>query len=54
MDTLKAKVFLDKKQEEHFNKYGVYADTNGKLAEWMEEYHQDELKKLSEKNLTTI
>lgn len=54
MDTLKSKVFLDKKQEEHFNKYGVYADTNSKLAEWMEEYHQDELKKLSEKNLTTI
>lgn len=54
MDTLKSKVFLDKKQEEHFNKYGVYADTNSKLAEWIEEYHQEELKKLSEKNLTTI
>ena len=54
MDILKSKVFLDKKQEEHFNKYGVYADTNSKLAEWMEEYHQEELKKLSEKNLTTI
>lgn len=54
MDTLKSKVFLDKKQEEHFTKFGVYADTNSKLAEWMEEYHQDELKKLSEKNLTTI
>ena len=54
MDDINAKIFLDKKQEEHFNKYGVYADTNSKLAEWMEEYHQDELKKLSEKNLTTI
>jgi len=54
MDNLNAKVFLDKKQEEHFRKYGVYADTNSKLAEWVEEYHQEELKKLSEKNLTTV
>ena len=54
MNSLNAKVFLDKKQEEHFNKYGVYADTNSKIAEWMEEYHQKELIKLAEKNLTTI
>ena len=54
MDSLNAKVFLDKKQEEHFTKFGVYADINSKLAEWVEEYHQEELKKLSEKNLEKI
>lgn len=54
MDILNAKVFLEEKQRKHFNKYGVYADTNSKIAEWMEEYHQEELKKLSEKILTSI
>jgi hypothetical protein len=54
MNNLNAKVFLDKKQEEHLSEFGVYADTSSKLAEWIEEYHQEELKKLSEKNLTTV
>jgi hypothetical protein len=54
MNYLNTKVFLDKKQEEHFTKFGVYADTNSKIAEWMEEYHQEELIKLSEKILTSI
>jgi hypothetical protein len=54
MNYLNAKVFLEEKQREHFIKYGVYADTNSKIAEWMEEYHQEGLKKLSEKILTTI
>jgi len=54
MDSLNAKVFLDKKQAEHFTEFGVCADTNSKIAEWIEEYHQEELKKLSEKILTSI
>jgi hypothetical protein len=35
---MKAKEFLDKKQKEHFNKFGVFADTNSKISEWMDEY----------------
>lgn len=35
---MKAKKFLEDKQTEHFNTFGVYADTNSKIAEWMEEY----------------
>lgn len=35
---MEAKKFLDDKQAEHFNKFGVYADTNSKIAEWMEEF----------------
>jgi|AntAceMinimDraft_18_1070375.scaffolds.fasta_scaffold167032_2 hypothetical protein len=35
---MEAKVFLDKKQDKHFKKFGVYADVNSKIAEWMEEY----------------
>tara|TARA_R110002050_G_scaffold131968_2_gene253861 strand:+ start:358 stop:522 length:165 start_codon:yes stop_codon:yes gene_type:complete len=38
-----AKIFLDKKQEEHFNKFGVYADVNSKIAEWMQEYTDKKL-----------
>ena len=41
-----AKIFLDKKQEEHFNKFGVYADVNSKIAEWMQEYTDEVVKKL--------
>jgi len=33
-----AKEFLDKKQNEHFITFGVYADVNSKIAEWMQEY----------------
>jgi len=42
-----AKIFLDKKQEEHFNKFGVYADVNSKIAEWMQEYTDEVVKKLT-------
>lgn len=35
---MKAKKFLEDKQTEHFNTFGVYADINSKMAEWMEEY----------------
>jgi GTP-binding protein EngB required for normal cell division len=35
---MEAKKFLEDKQTEHFNKFGVYADTNSKIAEWIEEY----------------
>ena len=41
-----AKSFLEKKQDEHYDKYGVNADTNEKIAQWMEEYHQEQLKKI--------
>jgi hypothetical protein len=54
MNYLNAKIFLDKKQEEHFTEFGAYADTNSKIAEWMEEYLQEELIKLSEKILTSF
>jgi hypothetical protein len=33
-----AKEFLDSKQEEHFKKFGVYADVNSRIAEWMEKF----------------
>lgn len=33
-----AKKFLDKKQDDWFEKHGVYADVNSKIAEWMNEY----------------
>lgn len=46
-----AKQFLEDKQTEHYKKFGVYADTNSKIAEWMEEYTKinavDIIKKLS-------
>ena len=43
---MKAKTFLDKKQNEHFKKHGVYADVNSKIAEWMEQYLQTKLKEI--------
>jgi len=30
--------FIDRKQEEHKEEFGVYADTCDKLGEWCEEY----------------
>jgi hypothetical protein len=33
-----AKQFLDNKQEEHFKQFGVYADVNSKIAQWMGEF----------------
>ena len=42
-----AKIFLDKKQDEHFEKHGVYADVNSKIAEWMQEYTDEVVKKLT-------
>ena len=41
---MEAKIFIDKKQDDWFNKHGVYADTNSKIAEWMEEYAQLKVK----------
>jgi hypothetical protein len=35
-----AKKFIDKKQKEHHMTWGVYADINSKIAEWMEEYSE--------------
>lgn len=35
---MKAKQFLENKQQEYFDKFGVNADTNSKIAEWMDEY----------------
>ena len=32
--------FIQDKQDEHFEKHGVYASTNGKIGEWVEEYVQ--------------
>lgn len=43
----KAKRFLDKKQNEHFKKHGVYADVNSKIVEWMQEYADEVVKKLT-------
>ena len=37
---MKAKEFLDNKQNAHLKKFGVYADVNSKIAEWMEEYSE--------------
>jgi DNA repair exonuclease SbcCD ATPase subunit len=37
-----AKIFLDKKQDEHFKEFGLYADVNSKIAEWMQEYSDKE------------
>ena len=41
--SLEAKKFLDNKQEQHFKRFGVYADVNSKLAEWMQEYKDKEI-----------
>ena len=41
--SLEAKEFLDNKQEHHFKQFGVYADVNSKLAEWMQEYSDKEI-----------
>jgi hypothetical protein len=50
---MKAKVFLDKKQDVHYEEHGVYADVNSKIAEWMEEYtNQRVIEEL--KNLPTL
>lgn len=44
MNKYKAKIFLDKKQEKHFKEHGVYADVNSKIAEWMQEYADEQIK----------
>ena len=41
--SLEAKKFLENKQEEHFKQFGVYADVNSKLAEWIQEYKDKEI-----------
>lgn len=33
-----AKQFIENKQNEHFKKFNVFADTNSKIAEWMIEF----------------
>ena len=43
--SLEAKKFLDNKQEQHFKRFGVYADVNSKLAEWMQEYKDKTISK---------
>ncbi len=45
--SLEAKEFLDNKQEQHFKQFGVYADVNSKLAEWMQEYSNKQNSELS-------
>ena len=47
-----AKIFLDKKQEEHFKVHGVYADVNSKIAEWMQEYTDEVVKNLTVPNIS--
>lgn len=46
-----AKEFLEDKQTKHYKRFGVYADTNTKIAEWVEEYAKlhvvNTIKKLS-------
>ena len=41
--SLEAKKFLDNKQEQHLKQFGVYADVNSKLAEWIQEYKDKEI-----------
>ncbi len=45
---MNAIIFINKKQDEWFKIHGVYADTNQKIAEWMEEYHQQKVKESNE------
>ena len=45
-----AKQFIDQKQEDHFKRFGVYADTNSKIAEWVEEYHQSKIVRLKDRH----
>lgn len=55
---IEAKIFLDKKQNEHFDKHGIYADVNSKIAEWMQEYaeiyHKSEVNKLNKANVIKL
>lgn len=41
----RAKKFLEKAQEKHFEKHGVYFDTFSKIAEIMELYADEEVKR---------
>jgi len=40
----KAKLFYQKKQKEHFEKYGCYFDTDSKMGEIIQEFYEQELK----------
>lgn len=40
----KAKLFYEQKQKEHFEKFGCFFDTNCKIAEIIQEYHDQETK----------
>lgn len=43
-DKYKAKLFYEQKQKEHVKKFGVPFDTNSKMGEIIQEYHEQELK----------
>jgi len=43
----KAKLFYERKQKEHKEKFGVYFDTNAKHGQIIQEYHNKELKILT-------
>ena len=38
--------FINRKQKNHFKKHGVYVDTNSKIAEWMVEYIEKNIRDL--------
>lgn len=42
----KAKLFYEQKQKEHIEKYGVPFDTDSKMGEIIQEFHDQELKDL--------
>ena len=44
MKNYKAKLFYEQKQKEHFEKFGVYFDTNCKIGEIIQEFHEQEIK----------
>jgi len=44
MEKNKAKLFYEQKQKEHFEKHGVYFDTNSKMGEIIQEFHEQEIK----------
>ena len=49
----RAKKFLEKAQEEHFEKHGVYFDTFSKIAEIMELYALSEIKRKKDESTRT-
>jgi hypothetical protein len=43
-----AKEFIDDKQNKHFSTFGVFADTNSKIADWVGEFARIKGKKILE------